>query len=96
MDDNELETQRLHDQRQRPRDYEQMVKQQVRNETIDELCDWLTSCIESVDHNTETYKACTAMVNAMRGKKTSDTATLGTSVASDGSVVTHYPVTRHS
>jgi len=80
----------------KPRDYEEVVKQQIRNETIDELCDWLASCIEAVDHNTETYKACTAMVNAMRGKKTSDTATLGTAVASDGSVVTHYPLSnRH-
>ena len=67
-------------------------KNQVRNETIDELCTWLHSCIESVDHNTETYKACTAMVNAMQGKKTPITATLGTSVASNGEVVTHYPL----
>jgi hypothetical protein len=44
-------------------------KKQVRNETIDELCNWLESCIASVDHNSETYKACTAMSNAMRGKK---------------------------
>ena len=44
-------------------------KKQVRNETIDELCSWLESCISQVDHNTETFKACTAMANAMRGKK---------------------------
>ena len=63
MDDNELEAQRLHDQRQQQR-------AQVRNETIDEICDWLHSCVEAVDHNTETYMSCSAMVNAMRGKKT--------------------------
>jgi hypothetical protein len=45
------------------------LRKKVRNETIDELCTWLSSCIEAVDHNTETYKACTAMVNAMKGKK---------------------------
>ena len=45
------------------------IKKQARNETIDELCDWLASCIEHVDHNTEVYKACTALVAAMRGKK---------------------------
>ena len=44
-------------------------KTQVRNEAIDELCDWLASCIEAVDHSSEVYKACTAMVAAMRGKK---------------------------
>ena len=44
-------------------------KRAVRNETIDELCDWLHSCIEQVSHDTEVYKACSAMVNAMRGKK---------------------------
>jgi len=45
------------------------ARRQVRNETIDELCDWLASCIESVDHDTEVYRACSAMVAAMRGKK---------------------------
>ena len=87
MDDNELETQRLHDQRQD-------TQRKIRNETIDELCNWLTSCIESVDHNTETYKACTAMVTAMRGKKT---ATLDAELASNesGGVVTHYPLHRN-
>jgi hypothetical protein len=69
-------------------------KNQVRNETIDELCTWLRSCIEHVDHDSEVYKACHAMVNAMQGKKTPNTATLGTHVASDGSVVTHYPLSR--
>lgn len=44
-------------------------RQQVRNETIDELCDWLHSCLEQVDKGSEVFKACTAMVNAMRGKK---------------------------
>jgi len=76
-----------------PRDFEALVKRGIRNETIDELCDWLASCIETVDHNTETYKACTAMVNAMRGKKTPETATFGAEIASNGSVVTHYPTT---
>jgi hypothetical protein len=46
------------------------IKKQARNETIDELCVWLTSCIEHVDHTTDVYKACNAMVTAMRGKKT--------------------------
>lgn len=45
-------------------------RRQARNETIDELCDWLQSCVEAVDHGSEVYKACTAMVSAMRGKKT--------------------------
>jgi hypothetical protein len=63
MDDNELEAQRLHDQRRG-------VRRQVRDETIDEMCDWLGSCIEGVDHDSEVYKACAAMVKAMRGKKT--------------------------
>jgi hypothetical protein len=75
----------------KPRDYEEFVRAGIRNETIDELCDWLDSCIEAVEHNSEVYKACTAMVKAMRGKKTPDTATLGTEVASNGSVVTQYP-----
>ena len=70
------------------------IRQQVRNETIDELCQWLHSCLAQVDPNSEVYKACTAMVNAMAGKKTSDTASLGTTVASDGSVITHYPLSR--
>jgi hypothetical protein len=45
-------------------------RKQVRDETIDELCGWLASCIEHVDHGSEVYKACNAMVAAMRGKKT--------------------------
>jgi hypothetical protein len=45
-------------------------REQVRNETIDELCDWLTACLSQVDRNSETYKACTAMVGGMRKKKT--------------------------
>jgi hypothetical protein len=47
-------------------------KNQVRNDTIDELCNWLDSCIASVDHNSETFKACTAMSNAMRQHKTQE------------------------
>ena len=66
----------------------------VRNETIDELCTWLHSCLAQVDPNSEVYKACTSMVNAMAGKKSSDTANLGTTVDSDGSMVTHYPLPR--
>jgi hypothetical protein len=42
---------------------------QVRNQTIDELCDWITSCLTHVDPNSETHKACTAMVNGMRTQK---------------------------
>ena len=45
-------------------------RQRIRNETIDELCTWLHGCIENVDHNSEVYKACSAMVNAMANKKT--------------------------
>jgi hypothetical protein len=45
------------------------LRKRVRNETIDELCDWLASCIQHVDRDTEVYKACDAMVHAMRGKK---------------------------
>jgi len=55
----------------------------VRNQTIDELCTWLHSCIAQVDPNSEVYKACTAMVNAMAAKKSPET----------GSVVTHHPLT---
>lgn len=45
-------------------------KQQVRNETIDELTNWLQSCIETLDHKDPVYLGCTAMVKAMIGKKT--------------------------
>lgn len=45
-------------------------REQVRNETIDELCDWLIGCIEQVDHASDVYKACLAMANGMRKKKT--------------------------
>ncbi len=44
-------------------------KRQVRNETIDELYEWLHKVVESLDHDTEVYKACSAMANAIRGKK---------------------------
>lgn len=44
-------------------------KKQVKNDTIDELCTWLESCIEQVSHDTEVYKACLAMVGGMRGRK---------------------------
>lgn len=57
-------------------------KTHVRNETIDELCDWLDSCIAQVDHNTEVYKACSSMVAHMRTKKTDED-------------VQHYPLNNH-
>jgi hypothetical protein len=47
-------------------------KSQVKNETIEELCTWLTNCIEHVDHETDVYKACIAMVGGMRGRKDPD------------------------
>lgn len=68
---------------------------QVRNETIDELCTWARSCIEQIDHGSEAYRACAAMINVIESKKTGrqpDTANLGTTVESDGQVVTHYPL----
>jgi hypothetical protein len=71
-------------------------KAQVRNETIDELANWLDACIEQVDHSADVYKACKAMVNGLRGKKTPDTAALGTGLASDGAVVTHYPLNQRT
>jgi hypothetical protein len=61
------------------------LRQQIRNETIDELCTWLHSCIENVDHSSEVYKACTAMVNAMQGKKTQTGAQVDPHA-------THYPL----
>ena len=48
-------------------------KTQVRNQTIDELCDWLDGCIHQIDEG-EVRKACLAMVGAMRAKKSPDTA----------------------
>jgi hypothetical protein len=71
---------------------EEQFRAQVRNETIDEMCDWLESCIKHVDINTEVYKTAAAMVSAMRGKKHPITDTLGTKVNEAGEVVTHYPV----
>ena len=44
----------------------------VRNQTIDELCDWLEGCIAQVDHDSEVFKACSAMVAHMRTKKTDE------------------------
>lgn len=74
---------------------EEALRQRIRNETIDELCTWLHSCLAQVDPNSEVYKACTAMVNAMAGKKTPITATLGTGVDTlSGEVVTHYPLSQ--
>lgn len=49
-------------------------KMKVRNETIDELCNWLDSCIAQVDRDSEVFKACSAMVAHMRTKKSPDTA----------------------
>jgi hypothetical protein len=53
-----------------PQTERKRFRAEVRNQTIDEMCDWLDSCIESVDHNDNVYKAGKAMVNALRGKKT--------------------------
>lgn len=41
----------------------------IKNDTIEEMCTWLTGCIEHVDHDTDVYKACLAMVGGMRGRK---------------------------
>jgi len=41
----------------------------IRNDTIEELCAWLTNCIEHVDRDSEVYKACLAMVGGMRSRK---------------------------
>ena len=77
-------------------------KTQVRNEAIDELCDWLHTCIEAVDHSSETYKACTAMVVAMRGKKTSrplvapnEAGTVTSCFTTDSTPDTSYPNEKH-
>jgi len=69
-------------------------RNKVRNETIDELTNWLQSCIEQVDHSSEVYKACSAMIKAMQAKKQPDTASLGTVVKQSGEVVTHYPLSK--
>jgi hypothetical protein len=45
-------------------------RQQVRNDVIEEMCSWLESCIAQVDHNSETFLSCTAMVRGLRNKKT--------------------------
>jgi hypothetical protein len=44
-------------------------RKQVRNQTIDELCNWLDGVIEQVDHKTEGYKFGKAMVGGMRQQK---------------------------
>jgi hypothetical protein len=65
-------------------------QRQVRNATIDEMCDWLMSCVQHVDQETEVYKACFSMVTAMRKKKAVDPApdTADTSYPDE----THYPI----
>lgn len=45
-------------------------KEQVRNDAIEEMCVWLEGCIAQVDHKSETFLSCTAMVRGMRNKKT--------------------------
>jgi len=62
-------------------------REQVRNETIDELADWLDSCIEQVDHADNVYKACKAMVNGMRKKKTDPQ-----NIQRQAAEGTHYPL----
>lgn len=58
----------------------------VKNETIDEMAQWLTSCIAHVDHDTEVYKACMAMVGGMQQRKEPDPDEPG----HEGQ---HYPLT---
>jgi len=62
-------------------------REQVRNETIDELADWLDACITQVDPNSDVHKACSAMVRGMRGKKTNPL-----DVARQAAEGTHYPL----
>lgn len=64
-------------------------REQARNETIDELCDWLIGCIEQVDHASDVYKACLAMANGMRNKKTASDG-----VAHQAAEGTHYPLSQ--
>jgi hypothetical protein len=66
-------------------------REQVRNETIDELCDWLIGCIEQVDHASDVYKACLAMANGMRKKKTDPTG-----VAQQAAEGQHYPLSQRN
>jgi len=63
-------------------------REQVRNETIDELCDWLVNCIEQVDHASDVYKACLAMADGLRKKKTGPALDLAHQAA-EGQ---HYPL----
>jgi hypothetical protein len=58
--------------------------EEVRNQAIDEMCDWLESCLQQVDHGSEVFKACTAMVRAMRGKKTVEPEPLPISMTQPG------------
>jgi hypothetical protein len=63
-------------------------KAQHRNEVIEEMCVWLEGCIAQVDHNSETFLSCTAMVRGLRNKKTA--------VAPEPEKLEgeHYPLTR--
>jgi hypothetical protein len=47
-------------------------QRQVRNDTIEEMCEWLESCISKVDPESDVHTACGAMVKAMRAKKISE------------------------
>jgi len=63
-------------------------KAQHRNEVIEEMCVWLEGCIAQVDHNSETFLSCTAMVRGLRNKKV---AVPGTPEPLVGQ---HYPLTK--
>jgi hypothetical protein len=63
-------------------------KDQHRNEVIEEMCVWLEGCIAQVDHNSETFQSCSAMVRGMRNKKTAVAAAPETLQGQ------HYPLTK--
>ena len=64
-------------------------KAQHRNEVIEEMCVWLEGCIAQVDHKSETFLSCTAMVAGLRNKKTA--LAPGTPEPLVGQ---HYPLTK--
>lgn len=49
-----------------------LERAQHRNDVIEEMCNWLEGCIALVDHKSETYQSCSAMVAGMRNKKTAE------------------------
>jgi hypothetical protein len=63
----------------------EIEKAQYRNEVIEEMCGWLEACIAQVDHASETFQSCSAMVKGLRNKKTAVPETL------EGE---HYPLTQ--